>query len=495
MKYVSERGLTTIRPVVVLLGLVLLGIAAFVAGHDSAEAAGWAVGDVFAGTGSGTYDVHNNSGVFKETITQAPLGFAGTGCAFNPSLDKLYTTNFNTEVVVFNDAHPHSIVQTVDTGAQGGDGAESVVFAANGDFYVGHALGNTDIQRFNAAGVFQQQYNVPTELMGSDWIDLSADQKTMFYTSEGRRIMRYDVSGAGAPLTDFATLPGIENAFALRLLPPGDGSGGLLVADTANIKRLSAAGNVVQTYDVAGEDYWFALNLDPNGTSFWSAETRTGNFYRFNIATGDVISGNPPEVGPINATSGSRLYGLCLKGELSPGVPPEPVCITIRKITNPAGGMGFTFPWTGTTVNGVVIDAPIGFTLNDAGQEQLCGLQPGTYDFSESDTPGWSLINIVCGGAPGILIGSDNNFDFGDTSVTMTLHGGENVVCTFTNTQDITAPVGGIVGLSDAADAPHRTSGSSSAAANTLRVAALSAAAVTGALLVGGWYARRRWSR
>jgi hypothetical protein len=43
-------------------------------------------------------------------------------------------------------------------------------------------------------------------------------------------------------------------ASALRLLPPGDGTGGLLVADRNNIKRLDGNGIVVQTYDFLGED-------------------------------------------------------------------------------------------------------------------------------------------------------------------------------------------------------------------------------------------------
>jgi hypothetical protein len=474
------------------MGLFLLVTAVFAANHDSAEASTvWDIGDVFAGTSASTYDVYTNAGVFKETITQAPLNLA-SGCAFNPSLDKLYTTNFNTEVVVFNDASPHSIVQTIDTGAQGGDGAESVVFDKLGNFYVGHALGNEDIQKFDATGAFLDQYDVPVEAMGSDWIDLSSDQTTMFYTSEGRKIMRWDV-GADAPHPngDFATLPSDGGeAFALRLLPPGDGSGGLLVADTFEIKRLNAAGSVVQTYDVPGDNYWFALNRDPlNGQSFWSADTRAGVFYRFNIISGNV------EVGPISAVSGARLYGLCVKGELTLGLPPDPACINITKIANPAIGTVFNFPWTGTTVNGVVIDAPVGFPLSHGQTEHLCNLQPGTYDFSESETVNWSLINIVCGGAPGILIGSDNNFDPGDTGFTVQLFGGENVSCTFTNNADPDVPVGGIVGLSEGGDATVQSSGSSSVADQTLPALALAVAAVGGALAVASWYARRRLPR
>jgi hypothetical protein len=91
------------------------------------------------------------------------------------------------------------------------------------------------------------------------------------------------------------------------------------VANFTSIKRLNALGAVVQTYDVAGEDSWFALNLDPNGTSFWSGGLNTSNFYRFNILTGAV------EVGPINTGApGGTMGGICVKGEPVAGIPPMP---------------------------------------------------------------------------------------------------------------------------------------------------------------------------
>lgn len=272
------------------------------------EAADWALGDVFAGIASGSYKVFDNAGVFKETISDGLGGFT-TGCAFNPALDKLYTTNFSsTKVPVYDDAHPHAIGTTIDTNATSPGGhSESIVFAADGSFYVGHADGNRDIHHYDAAGVLVGTFDVATEARGSDWIELAADQMTIFYTSEGGLIKRFDVSGAGAQLPDFAAIGG--TSFALRLLPPGDGSGGLLVANSGDIKRLDGLGAVVQTYDAPGENAWFSLNRDPNGTSFWAGSFDTNNFYRFNIATGAV------EVGPI--ASGGSLFGLCLKGELT----------------------------------------------------------------------------------------------------------------------------------------------------------------------------------
>lgn len=335
-----------------------------------AYASTWNTGDVFVGVESGTYKVYDNTGVFKESINDGSVGLNfTTGCAFNGALDKLYTTNFSqSKVEVYDNAHPHTLSQTIDTTLNGGSSAESVVFASSGDFYVGHAGPNKQIQRYNAAGTFQQSYAAAIESTGTDWLELAKDQKTMFYTSEGKFVKRFDVTGAGSQLTDFNTvaLPGTK-AFALRLLPPFDGSGGLLVADTESIKRLDATGAVIQTYDVAGEDSWFSLNLDPNGTSFWAGNYDSSNFYRFNIATGVV------EVGPINTgTSSNTVFGICVKGELTAALQqitldPETATNEVgedhtvtAKVTsggNPSPGVVVTFtvtsgPDTGTTGTG-----------------------------------------------------------------------------------------------------------------------------------------------
>jgi streptogramin lyase len=301
---------SSIRRTIGAAATVVLVVGAYV----SLLASTWVAGDVFAGVGQGKYNVYSNTGIFKEQIA-APLTGETTGCAFNSSGD-LYTTHFQAnKIVKFDGAHPHNVLQTIDAGT--GNTPESIVFAANGDFYVGHADGHKDIVKYDSAGTLQQAYDVATEFRGSDWIDLAADQKTIFYTSEGRLIKKFDVSGSGTQLADFATLPGSGNAFALRLLPPGDGTGGLLVADRFNIKRLDAAGAVVQTYDFTGVDDWFALNLDPDGLSFWSGSySSTKSLYRFNIATG-VLVGSPIATG-----ASPTLAGICLKGEPVAGAPP-----------------------------------------------------------------------------------------------------------------------------------------------------------------------------
>jgi hypothetical protein len=297
---------------VLVLAVVVLASVLAATSQPAGATTAWNVGDVFAAVSNGQYKVFDGGGAFKETLDDGMGGFT-TGCSFNPALDRLYTTNFTaSRVVAYDNASPHNIDQDILTAPAS---AESIVFdLATGDFYVGHADGNQDIERYNAAGMLQQTYDVPVGPRGSDWIELAADGQTMFYTSEGRTIRRYDVSGAGAPLPDFAALPGPGVAFALRLLPPGDGSGGLLVADFGNVKRLAGDGSVIETYDVTGADSWFSLNLDPDGVHFWSGDIFTGKLHKFKIG----MPGVDTHVQTIDTGAPGLLFGVCIKGEFSP---------------------------------------------------------------------------------------------------------------------------------------------------------------------------------
>jgi len=308
----QSRGSSGNRALAVLVGAITV-IAALPGA--AAYAATWVKGDVFAGSAGSpaTYEIFDNNGTFKESISKAGVNGNSTGCGFTAGEDLWGTFFQGDQVVKFANAHPHGDVQTITMPP--GNHPESITFAGNGDFYVGNADGDRDIYKFDAAGNQLDTFDVATEARGSDHIDLAADQRTVFYTSEGRTVFRYDTV-ADAQLSDFATLPGGGASFGLRILPPGDGSGGVLVADSGDIKRLDGSGNVVQNYDVPGEDTWFALNLDPNGTSFWSADLGTTNVYRFNIASGAV------EVGPLS--NPGQVGGLCVLGELTSGVPITP---------------------------------------------------------------------------------------------------------------------------------------------------------------------------
>ena len=56
---------------------------------------------------------------------------------------------------------------------------------------------------------------------------------------------------------------------------------------------LDPNGNVIQTYSCARmpgcSDELFAIALDPDGLSFWTGDSASGNIYRIDIASGSVL--------------------------------------------------------------------------------------------------------------------------------------------------------------------------------------------------------------
>jgi len=208
---------------------------------------------------------------------------------------------------------------------------ESCVVDAAGNIYTGQVGGDNDIRKWTPAGVFIQQFNVQVGPRGSDWIDLAQDQCTMRYTSEGSTIHQYDVC-TDTQLANFASgLPG-GACFANRILPDG----GSLVACQDRVTRLDSTGAVTQTYLASGftpiDSFLFALNLDPDGTSFWTGGIATGNIYRIDIASGNQIGG-------FTVPIFSSMAGLAVIGEIQVAVCPPgftgipPNCVPIDECT------------------------------------------------------------------------------------------------------------------------------------------------------------------
>lgn len=169
----------------------------------------------------------------------------------------------------------------------------AVTFDALQNMYVGLAGCTGAILKF-APGAPPVAYAVAPDTQGAFWIDLAADNCTMRYTSWGRNVKQYDVC-VGVQLADFnlAPLPS-PDSMDLRNLPDG----GVLVSSGQVIVRLDSTGAVLRTYEVAGEPgFWTGLDLAGDGT-FWAGAYETSNVYRFDLATGAVLStfntGTPP---------------------------------------------------------------------------------------------------------------------------------------------------------------------------------------------------------
>jgi len=255
-------------------------------------AATFAIGDVFVAIGSSSVQWRQPNGTLVTTLTDATGSAFTTGMAFDSS-GNLYVTDF----AAANVSKFDNTGTLLGTFGSGYSTPESILFDAAGNAYVGD-LG-AGILKFDSSGALIHDFTIGRV----DWIDLAADQCTMLYTVEGGAIHRYDVC-ADTALSDFTTNGG---DFALRIL--GDGT--VLVADDAQIDHFDAGGNLIGSYDAPTEDSWFALNLDPDGVSFWSADFGTSDVYRFNIATGAVISSFN------TGTSQQTVFGLSVFGEIT----------------------------------------------------------------------------------------------------------------------------------------------------------------------------------
>ena len=114
-----------------------LALAATVAVPVGASAYDWQSGDVFVGLSSGQYNVYDNGGTLHETINQASTGpnHYAVDCAFDRA-GVLHTTAYTVPAIDrFLGPAPHNpMPQLTGLSAQ----PESISFARDGSFYVGH---------------------------------------------------------------------------------------------------------------------------------------------------------------------------------------------------------------------------------------------------------------------------------------------------------------------------------------------------------------------
>ncbi len=269
--------------------VLLIGVFVLLPG-SAAEAFG--PGDLFISLASGEVQWRHPDGTLSRVLVGVMPG-RGAGMAFDAA-GNLYLTHWcegspyapvctsGGGVEVFNPAG-------VPLGPFGGSyncNPYSVRFDGAGNLYVGQTDCTGDILKFDGRGTLRASYDVATE-RGSSWIELAPDGCTVFYTSGGPTVRRFDVCH-NAQLADFYTAPPPDSsAKVLRMLPDGS----ILLTIVSAIVRLDASGNVVQTYDVPQEPRaWAWLDLVGDGT-FWVSNHYSSNVYRFDIATGQVLAG------------------------------------------------------------------------------------------------------------------------------------------------------------------------------------------------------------
>ncbi len=256
---------------------------------------------MFVGAGDGKVEWRLSDGTLNMILDTGAAGSETTGMAFDED-GNLYVTAFqDNNVYKFN--RDGTYLGTWGYGYNAHP--ESIVFDADGYSYIGQADGSRDVLKFNLLGDVSADLDPATGPRGTDWIDLKSDQCSLLYTSEGRVIRQFDVC-TNAQLADWTTLSGSGTTYALRLI--GDDS--VLVADWDDIVWIRADGSVIRTFDAPGENAWFAMNLDPDGASFWSADYYTGEVFRFDLTSGQVMS---------TFQSTGQAHGLAVFGEFHAG--------------------------------------------------------------------------------------------------------------------------------------------------------------------------------
>lgn len=254
-----------------------------------AQLGAFAPGDVFVSLRTGQVQWWGPNGILKAVLVNVIPGKA-EGMGFDRA-GNLYVTHYCLDPT----CRTGNSVEKFDSSgiSRGAFGSGyncnpyAIVFDAATRAFVGQADCTGSILRFDGLGVFQAEFLVAPDNRGSARIDLAPDACTMFYTSQGPNVKRFNIcTNQQLPNFNKAPLPG-GVTWALRILPDG----GVLVACDIVIARLNAAGNLVQTYNVAGElSLWEGLDLAGDGT-FWASNYGSSNVYRFDIATGNVLAG------------------------------------------------------------------------------------------------------------------------------------------------------------------------------------------------------------
>ena len=201
-----------------------------------------------SGSARVTYEVFSNTGTLKQTITvtvpTVDNNRAVAGCWFDSQFS-LYTTNFSDTKVVkhnlaINPATGHTQSLFANTVLQAPDGhTESLVAAVNGSWDSGHAGPTTKkILKYSSTGQFLTDCSPAPENGGTDWMDCRPI-KSRCSTHRGDRSSSVSMwARAVGKGTTLRSLIVGRTAYAIRLLPPYDGTGGMLVANNQTIVQL-----------------------------------------------------------------------------------------------------------------------------------------------------------------------------------------------------------------------------------------------------------------
>ena len=160
-----------------------------------------------------------------------------------------------------------------------------VVDSTEQHVYVSDGTCSGNILKFDPFGTLVATFApIASDNVGPWWMDLSADDCTMYYTSDGPWVRTYNVcNGTQGPVFNAAPLTG-GGALGIKILP-----GGVLVADHSDIVLLSNLGTVIRTFSAPPDNGFVDVAADPlDSNSFWASSFTTSEVYKFNLTTGAI---------------------------------------------------------------------------------------------------------------------------------------------------------------------------------------------------------------
>jgi PKD repeat protein len=330
---------------------------------------------LFVGISGGQVAQFTRSGNHQTTLN-SNQGGSMTGMAFD-AVQNLYTTNFTADTVSrFNGSG--TLMGTFGSGYN--CKPESIAFDRAGNAYVGETGCSHAILKFDAYGNLAAAYSVATEQEGSDWIDLAPDQCTIFYTSQGSSVLRYNACSK-QQLAPFAT--GLNTGLGLKVLPDG----GVLVADKQDIVRFDSGGRKIMTYNASGESCWVSLTLDSDNTSFWAVDYCSSDVVKFNIDSGN-------QVATFNAgTAANTVYGITQRID-PPGVTPAGPLTAAPAQANVTAGQSATFTLN-FNPNGAASGQTFTFACADLPANSSCSFSPATVQAGGAQNTQLTIITAV----------------------------------------------------------------------------------------------------
>lgn len=272
---------------VALLLTCLVALAASAAERTRPQEAVFSDGDVFLALINGQVQWRHSDGSLVRMLAADTDG-AASGLGFDAA-GNLYVSHWYGTNLTGN-----SITRFEPAGRAAGKlggtfncNPGAVAFDASGNAYLGQSGCGMEVAKLDRSGRAVSEFPVEAE-NGTPWVEMGADGCTLYYSTRGESVKRFDVCRK-QELPDFNADPlpdGIGGARALRELPDGS----LLVANFSVIVRLDATGKQAAVYDAPSEDCWQGLDLAPDGRSFFSSSWCSSKVYRFDLASGTVLA-------------------------------------------------------------------------------------------------------------------------------------------------------------------------------------------------------------